>query len=320
MKTIFFYWLNFSKFFTGSIFLGFIFFIRHLEIYNGYGNFEEQKKSIIIFVILLIQILINIKIIKTKHLSQKSHLIILFFALFILIIPLKSFEFSIFIASLILTLLIKNIFDIATPKNRLRDIFYSGLWTIILQLFFFKWAILYFIVIWIIFLLFKVFTLQNILISIIPTFIILIITITLVTYFPNSIDVNWHNIFEIKQFNQENVTHYKILFFLVVLPLSLVFFYSIFNLIGGKQIKEKLLFSLLIFFLIKGTISLFLYAKTNNESIFFIFPMSLFLVKFTEIIPSKKRQTIFLIIFSLIVIYLKINFFVYNKNIINFIF
>jgi len=320
MKTIFFYWLNFSKFFIGCIFLGFVFFIRHLEIYNGYGNFEEQKKSIIIFIILLIQILINIKIIKTKYLSQKNHLIILFYILFVLIIPLNSLEINIFISSLILILLIKNIFNFSMTENNLRSIFYSGFWIIILQLFFFKWAILYFIVLWIVFLLFKVFTLQNILTSIIPIFIVLIITFALEHYLPNNININWNNIFEIKRFNQENITHYKTLFFLVILPLTVMFFYSIFNLISGKQIKEKLLFSSLLLFLVTIIISLFVAAKTNNESVYLIFPMSLFFVKFTEIISSKKKQIVFLIIFSLIVIYLKINFFTYNKNIINFLF
>ena len=244
-------------------------------------------KQTALFIISLTSVFVLDFLSNKNNLTKKNSYKILIFSLFIALLPETYLNSQILIANLFILLALRRIISLRSNKEIIKKLFDAAFWLSIATLFYF-WSILFFILIVIGIILYRVVNIKNWIIPIVGILTVAIIWSSymiimgydLILYFQNLINFS----FDISTLNNKRI----------VISCTIILSYGIWSLLyfirylKAKSKKSRPSFIILIFMII---ISLLVVAvapdKNGSEFLFLFAPLSIIITNYLETISEK---------------------------------
>ena len=244
-------------------------------------------KQTALFIISLTSVFVLDFLSNKNNLTKKNSYKILIFSLFIALLPETYLNSQILIANLFILLALRRIISLRSNKEIIKKLFDAAFWLSIATLFYF-WSILFFILIVIGIILYRVVNIKNWIIPIVGILTVAIIWSSymiimgydLILYFQNLINFS----FDISTLNNKRI----------VISCTIILSYGIWSLLyfirylKAKSKKSRPSFIIIIFMII---ISLLVVAvapdKNGSEFLFLFAPLSIIITNYLETISEK---------------------------------
>jgi len=244
-------------------------------------------KQTALFIISLTSVFVLDFLSNRNNLTKKNSYKILIFSLFIALLPETYLNSRILIANLFVLLALRRIISLKSNKEIIKKLFDTAFWLCIATLFYF-WAILFFILIVVGIILYRVVNIKNWIIPIVGILTVAIIWSSymiimgydLILYFQNLINFS----FDISTLNNKRI----------VISCTIILSYGIWSLLyfirylKAKSKKSRPSFIIIIFMII---ISLLIVAvapdKNGSEFLFLFAPLSIIITNYLETISEK---------------------------------
>ena len=244
-------------------------------------------KQTALFIISLTSVFVLDFLSNKNNLTKKNSYKILIFSLFIALLPETYLNPMILIANLFVLLALRRIISLRSNKEIIKKLFDAAFWLSIATLFYF-WSILFFILIVVGIILYRVVKIKNWIIPIVGILTVAIIWSSymiimgydLILYFQNLINFS----FDISTLNNKRI----------VISCTIILSYGIWSLLyfirylKAKSKKSRPSFIIIIFMII---ISLLVVAvapdKNGSEFLFLFAPLSIIITNYLETISEK---------------------------------
>jgi hypothetical protein len=244
-------------------------------------------KQTALFIISLTSVFVLDFLSNKNNLTKKNSYKILIFSLFIALLPETYLNSRILLANLFILLALRRIISLRSNKEIIKKLFDAAFWLSIATLFYF-WSVLFFILIVVGIILYRVVNIKNWIIPIVGILTVAIIWSSymiimdydLILYFQNLINFS----FDISTLNNKRI----------VISCTIILSYGIWSLLyfirylKAKSKKSRPSFIIIIFMII---ISLLVVAvapdKNGSEFLFLFAPLSIIITNYLETISEK---------------------------------
>lgn len=244
-------------------------------------------KQTALFMISLTSVFVLDFLSNKNNLTKKNSYKILIFSLFIALLPETYLNFRILIANLFVLLALRRIISLRSNKEIIKKLFDAAFWLSIATLFYF-WSILFFILIVVGIILYRVVNIKNWIIPIVGILTVAIIWSSymiimgydLILYFQNLINFS----FDISTLNNKRI----------VISCTIILSYGIWSLLyfirylKAKSKKSRPSFIIIIFMIIISLLVVALAPDKNGSEFLFLFaPLSIIITNYLETISEK---------------------------------
>ena len=285
--------INFIVVFFISLFA---YVIANFKLSNEVYNFNNILEKIVIFGISYFSILTLNFIVGKNSLTQKNNYEILLYSLFLLMLPESLLSDKIIVSNFFILLALRRTLSLRSQINLKKKLFDASFWVAIASLFYF-WAILFFILIYAVLLLFTDNKIKN---WIVPFTGLLTVLLIVVSY---SIIVNGDFFGAIKiasdiSFDYSNFNSSKDIIAITIL-LSFGVWSSIFYLASIRKRMKKFrpIFKSIFISLAIAFVIMIIAPDKNGSEFLFLFPtLAIVVANYIETIKEKWFREIFLLI------------------------
>ena len=244
-------------------------------------------KQTALFIISLTSVFVLDFLSNKNNLTKKNSYKILIFSLFIALLPETYLNSMILIANLFVLLALRRIISLRSNKEIIKKLFDAAFWLSIATLFYF-WSILFFILIVVGIILYRVVKIKNWIIPIVGILTVAIIWSSymiimgydLILYFQNLINFS----FDISTLNNKRI----------VISCTIILSYGIWSLLyfirylKAKSKKSRPSFIIIIFMIIISLLVVALAPDKNGSEFLFLFaPLSIIITNYLETISEK---------------------------------
>ena len=244
-------------------------------------------KQTALFIISLTSVFVLDFLSNKNNLTKKNSYKILIFSLFIALLPETYLNPMILIANLFVLLALRRIISLRSNKEIIKKLFDAAFWLSIATLFYF-WSILFFILIVVGIILYRVVKIKNWIIPIVGILTVAIIWSSymiimgydLILYFQNLINFS----FDISTLNNKRI----------VISCTIILSYGIWSLLyfirylKAKSKKSRPSFIIIIFMIIISLLVVALAPDKNGSEFLFLFaPLSIIITNYLETISEK---------------------------------
>ena len=285
--------INFIVVFFISLFA---YVIANFKLSNEVYNFNNILEKIVIFGICYFSILTLNFIVGKNSLTQKNNYEILLYSLFLLMLPESLLSDKIIVSNFFILLALRRTLSLRSQINLKKKLFDASFWVAIASLFYF-WAILFFILIYAVLLLFTDNKIKN---WIVPFTGLLTVLLIVVSY---SIIVSGDFFGAIKiasdiSFDYSNFNSSKDIIAITIL-LSFGVWSSIFYLASIRKRMKKFrpIFKSIFISLAIAFVIMIIAPDKNGSEFLFLFPtLAIVVANYIETIKEKWFREIFLLI------------------------
>ncbi|MDU8884632.1 DUF6427 family protein [Yeosuana sp. MJ-SS3] len=285
--------INFIVVFFISLFA---YVIANFKLSNEVYNFNDILEKIVIFGVCYFSILTLNFIVGKNSLTQKNNYEILLYSLFLLMLPKSLLSDKIIVSNFFILLALRRTLSLRSQINLKKKLFDASFWVAIASLFYF-WAILFFILIYAVLLLFTDNKIKN---WIVPFTGLLTVLLIVVSY---SIIVNGDFFGAIKiasdiSIDYSNFNSSKDIIAITIL-LSFGVWSSIFYLASIRKRMKKFrpIFKSIFISLAIAFVIMIIAPDKNGSEFLFLFPtLAIVVANYIETIKEKWFREIFLLI------------------------
>jgi len=268
--------------------------IANLKLSNEAINFNFVIEKSIIFGICYFSILTLNFIVGKNNLTQKNNYEILLYSLFLLMLPESLLSDRVIVSNFFILLALRRTLSLRSQVNLKKKLFDASFWVAIASLFYF-WAILFFILIYAVLLLFTDNKIKNWIVPLtgLSTVLLLVISYSIII---NGEFFGVINVSPDVSFDYSNYNSYKVVIATTIL-LSFGVWSSIFYLASiRKRMKKVRPIFKAIFISLAITFTIMIIAPEKNGSEFlFLFPsLAIVVANYIETIQEKWFKEIFL--------------------------
>ncbi|MEJ2113574.1 MAG: DUF6427 family protein, partial [Flavobacteriaceae bacterium] len=268
--------------------------IANLKLSNEAFNFNFVIEKSIIFGICYFSILTLNFIVGKNNLTQKNNYEILLYSLFLLMLPESLLSDRVIVSNFFILLALRRTLSLRSQVNLKKKLFDASFWVAIASLFYF-WAILFFILIYAVLLLFTDNKIKNWIVPLtgLSTVLLLVISYSIII---NGEFFGVINVSPDVSFDYSNYNSYKVVIATTIL-LSFGVWSSIFYLASiRKRMKKVRPIFKAIFISLAITFTIMIIAPEKNGSEFlFLFPsLAIVVANYIETIQEKWFKEIFL--------------------------
>jgi len=272
------------------------FVLANLKLQNEPIVFSFIVEKIIIFSICYLSILTLNFIVGKNSLTHKSNFEILLYCLFLLMIPQTLLNDRIIVSNFFILLALRRILSLRSQISLKKKLFDASFWIAIAALFY-LWAILFFILIFVILTLYTDNKAKN---WIVP-FAGLITVFLISTSYSVMVYDDFFEVFNISFKTSFDFSDYNSLKHIIAITILLSFgiWSSIFYL---KSLKNKLkkfrpvFKAVFVMMLIAFSIVIIAPSKTGSEFLFLFAPLAIIITNYIEMIQEKWFKELFLIV------------------------
>ena len=244
-------------------------------------------KDIGLFLVCLSTVFILDFLASRNNLTKKNSYKILIFSLFVALLPESILNPNLLLSNLFILLAIRRIISLRSNKDIKKKLFDAAFWISIATLFYF-WAILFYTLIFIGLILYRIVDVKNYIVPFIGILTVGILSISymiltgqeLMGYFDNHIDIS----FDFSSLNSKRI----------VISSTIILTYGIWSLLyfirnlKSKSKKSRPSFILLIFAVIIGLAIVVISPNKNGSEFIFLFaPLSIIITNYVETISEK---------------------------------
>ena len=244
-------------------------------------------KDIGLFLVCLSTVFILDFLASRNNLTKKNSYKILIFSLFVALLPESILNPNLLLSNLFILLAIRRIISLRSNKDIKKKLFDAAFWISIATLFYF-WAILFYTLIFIGLILYRIVDVKNYIVPFIGVLTVGILSISymiltgqeLIGYFDNHIDIS----FDFSSLNSKRI----------VISSTIILTYGIWSLLyfirnlKSKSKKSRPSFILLIFAVIIGLAIVVISPNKNGSEFIFLFaPLSIIITNYVETISEK---------------------------------
>jgi hypothetical protein len=285
--------INFIVVFFISLFA---YVIANFKLSNEVYNFNDILEKIVIFGVCYFSILTLNFIVGKNSLTQKNNYEILLYSLFLLMLPKSLLSDKIIVSNFFILLALRRTLSLRSQINLKKKLFDASFWVAIASLFYF-WAILFFILIYAVLLLFTDNKIKN---WIVPFTGLLIVLLIVVSYsiilngdFFGAINIAFDISIDYSNFNSS-----KDIIAITIL-LSFGVWSSIFYLASIRKRMKKFrpIFKSIFISLAIAFVIMIIAPDKNGSEFLFLFPtLAIVVANYIETIKEKWFREIFLLI------------------------
>jgi len=272
------------------------FIIANFKLGNEALIFNTIVEKTIIFGICFFSILTLNFIVGKNSLTQKNNYEIILYSLFLLMLPESLLSDKIIISNFFILLALRRTLSLRSQINLKKKLFDASFWVAIAAIFYF-WAILFFILIYAVLLLFTDNKIKN---WIVPFTGLITVLLIMVSYSIIANDTFFEaiNISPVVSFDYSNFNSFKDVIAITIL-LSFGVWSSIFYLASIKKRMKKFrpIFKAIFISLAIAFVIMIIAPKKNGSEFLFLFPaLSIVVANYIETIKEKWFKEIFLLI------------------------
>jgi len=276
------------------------FCVAHLKFSPESLDFTLILKKLAAFAICYVSLLLLNFIVGKNSLTKKNNYEILFFSLFLLMIPQSVLSWKIIVSNFFILLALRRIISLRTQKSIKKKLFDAAFWIAVASLFYF-WAILFFVVIFAALIFYTDSDLKNWIIPVIGAISVYILATTYTLLVFNDYNLlnylNYQISFDFDQFNS--------LPFIIAITVLISFgIWASFFYLQSLKMKMKTLkpgFKVVITtLLVAFAIIVVAPNKQGSEFLFWFAPLSVVLTNYLETIKEKWFKELFLATFLLL--------------------
>lgn len=274
----------------------FAFIIANFKLGNEVLIFNTIVEKTIIFGICFFSILTLNFIVGKNSLTQKNNYEILLYSLFLLMLPESLLSDKIIISNFFILLALRRTLSLRSQINLKKKLFDASFWVAIAAIFYF-WAILFFILIYAVLLLFTDNKIKN---WIVPFTGLITVLLIMVSYsiIANDTFFETINISPVVSFDYSNFNSFKDVIAITIL-LSFGAWSSIFYLASIKKRMKKFrpIFKAIFISLAVAFVIIIIAPEKNGSEFLFLFPaLSIVVANYIETIKEQWFKEIFILI------------------------
>ena len=269
------------------------FVISKLFLTNIPFGFLEFFKQAGIFGVVLVTVFVFDFVTSKNKLTKKNSFRVLFFTLFMTMIPQTFLDTNLIFANLFVMFALRRIVSLRTQKEVKKKLFDAALWISVATLFYF-WSGLFFILIFAALFLFRIVNIKDWFIPILGMLTVAIIAVGVMIVFQmNLSEYLWSMPYQIS-FDFSTLNKPQIITSATII--MAYFIWSLFYYVRNIKSKSKSYKPSFILILISTIISILILIispnKTGAEFIFLFVPLSIILTNYFEIINEKWFQEV----------------------------
>lgn len=275
------------------------FVVANVNTNVGEANFNFFLGRLAFFFFCYLSILMLNFIASKNNLTQKNSYEILLYSLFILMIPQTLIDDKILISNFFILLALRRILSLRSQTSLKKKLFDASFWIAVASLFYF-WAILFFILIYAVLMLFTDNKIKNWIVPLtgVATVVLILMSYSILVY---------NNYFEAFNMSSEisfDFSNYNTIKHIVAITIILSFgiWASIFYLNALKKKMKKfrpVLKAIFVMLIIAFVIMVIAPHKNGSEFLFLFAPLSIVITNYIEKIKEKWFKEIFLLILIL---------------------
>jgi hypothetical protein len=269
-----------------SILLSVFIIAKFYNINKPFGLNEMFKQTGLLAVCLSSVFVLDF-LVSRNNLTKKNSYKILIFSLFIALLPVTVLNSKLLIANFFILLALRRIISLRTNKDIKKKLFDASFWICIATLFYF-WAILFYVLIFVGLMLYRIVDLKNWIIPIIGALTVVIIGISyMILIGHNILEYSYQHIYFSFDFSSLNSKR-------IVISATIILSYGVWSLLyfirylKAKSKKSRPSFLLIIFAVIIGLLILAVSPNKNGSEFLFLFaPLSIIITNYLETISEK---------------------------------
>ncbi|HMB99804.1 MAG TPA: DUF6427 family protein [Flavobacteriaceae bacterium] len=270
--------------------------IANLKLNDGGFNLNLAIEKTVIFGICYFSILTLNFIVGKNNLTQKNNYEILLYSLFLLLLPESLLSDRIIVSNFFILLALRRTLSLRSQVSLKKKLFDASFWVAIASLFYF-WAILFFILIYAVLLLFTDNKIKNWIVPFTGLITVFLIVISYSIIF-NGDFFGVINVLPDVSFDYSNFNSYKIIIATTIL-LSFGIWSSIFYLASIRKRMKKFrpIFKAIFISLAIAFVIMIIAPEKNGSEFLFLFPtLAIVVANYIETIQEKWFKEIFLLI------------------------
>ncbi|RYH76184.1 hypothetical protein EVU94_04280 [Flavobacteriaceae bacterium 144Ye] len=284
-----------------SVILLLAFTLAKVFMANISGNFVAILKQLLLFGVVLLSVFVFDFVTSKNNLTKKNSYRILFFTLFMIMVPQTFLNSSILIANLFVLLALRRIISLRSQKEMKKKLFDAAFWISLATLLFF-WSSLFYVLIFAALFLFRITDIKNWIIPLIGvlTVAVIVASVLIATGYDISNYVTSIDYTISLDFTNLNSGQIIIASTIILSYFVWSLFYYVRNIKNKAKSLKPSYFLILIATLLAAIIIIISPIKTGAEFIFLFAPLSIVLTNYIEVSSEKwfKEVLIWILIIT----------------------
>jgi hypothetical protein len=284
-----------------SVILLLAFTLAKVFMANISGNFIAILKQLLLFGVVLLSVFVFDFVTSKNNLTKKNSYRILFFTLFMIMVPQTFLNSSILIANLFVLLALRRIISLRSQKEMKKKLFDAAFWISLATLLFF-WSSLFYVLIFAALFLFRITDIKNWIIPLIGvlTVAVIVASVLIATGYDISNYVTSIDYTISLDFTNLNSGQIIIASTIILSYFVWSLFYYVRNIKNKAKSLKPSYFLILIATLLAAIIIIISPIKTGAEFIFLFAPLSIVLTNYIEVSSEKwfKEVLIWILIIT----------------------